>query len=236
MKTIIFIAGTKGGVGKSTLAQYLYSAATELAIDVNLYDSDSENKTLVSLIDSVVFLDDTNDSYPLDKVINDALDSQDDFLSIVDMKAGTSRSTQDWFKEVPWDLLKISDINIYIAGCVTSDPDSSRTLGTWLDYFSIMEQVKFLVIKNEKDGTDFSAFENGLETIFLGANYPILTFKAMDKTYQSDLNNNRFLLKDVVNGTKSVPGRAGKMTQSRYKSYYDSYINSLKDFLNEIND
>ena len=70
---ICFIAGTKGGVGKSFAACHLVAAAEDLGLSVAAFDSDTENQTLKNLLKTRVdYLDDTDDDYPLDKVVTTA--------------------------------------------------------------------------------------------------------------------------------------------------------------------
>ena len=135
-RMLIFIAGTKGGVGKSFASAMLAGAAEDLGLSLTVYDTDNENRTLATLMkEHCRFLDEQKETYPLDEVINSLYESSPVTVTIVDMKAGTSRSTQEWFSSVPWDALRKIDVDVYVAGCVTSDPDSVRTFGPWLEYF-----------------------------------------------------------------------------------------------------
>ena len=105
---ICFIAGTKGGVGKSFAACQMVGAAEDLGMSVAAFDSDAENSTLKTLLPGKTeFLDDTNDDYPLDKVISSVFKDAVPDLTVVDMKAGTSRSSMEWFAAVPWDKLLV---------------------------------------------------------------------------------------------------------------------------------
>ena len=159
-RMLIFIAGTKGGVGKSFASAMLAGAAEDLGLSLTVYDTDNENRTLATLMkEHCRFLDEQKETYPLDEVINSLYESSPVTITIVDMKAGTSRSTQEWFSSVPWDALRKIDVDVYVAGCVTSDPDSVRTFGPWLEYFHNIDfPVHYLLIKNAKDGDNFFFF------------------------------------------------------------------------------
>lgn len=164
-RMLIFIAGTKGGVGKSFASAMLAGAAEDLGLSLTVYDTDNENRTLATLMKTHCrFLDERKETYPLDEVINSLYESSPATVTIVDMKAGTSRSTQEWFSSVPWDALRKIDVDVYVAGCVTSDPDSVRTFGPWLEYFHNIDfPVHYLLIKNAKDGDNFFVCDSLLE-------------------------------------------------------------------------
>ena len=128
-RMLIFIAGTKGGVGKSFASAMLAGAAEDLGLSLTVYDTDNENRTLTTLMKTHCrFLDEQKETYPLDDVINSLYESSPVTVTIVDMKAGTSRSTQEWFSSVPWDALRKLDVDVYVAGCVTSVTLISRCI------------------------------------------------------------------------------------------------------------
>lgn len=131
-----FVAGTKGGVGKSFASAMLAGAAEDLGLSRPFMIRTMRTGRFATLMkEHCRFLDEQKETYPLDEVINSLYESSPVTVTIVDMKAGTSRSTQEWFSSVPWDALRKLDVDVYVAGCVTSDPDSVRTFGPWLEYF-----------------------------------------------------------------------------------------------------
>lgn len=230
-KKLFFIAGTKGGIGKTTFAIYLANAAEDCGKKVKVYDSDSENKTLVNLMKNAVYLDDSDEDFPLDPIINDVLDENDDNeIFIVDMKAGTSRTTHEWFNEVPWNELSENGIKVYVVGCVTSDPDSSKTFAGWVGYFAD-KAVSLVICKNEKDGTDFEYYRNNLSEMIDKVEGKEFTFRGINDQYQSDLNKAGILLRDIVNGKKRLENRCGKMELSRMRTYYHGFVDQLKEAL-----
>ncbi|MBR2440261.1 MAG: hypothetical protein IKB25_08715, partial [Lentisphaeria bacterium] len=54
-KLLIFIAGTKGGVGKSFAAMMMASAALDLELPVLIYDTDNENRTVSTMMKEYSF-------------------------------------------------------------------------------------------------------------------------------------------------------------------------------------
>lgn len=231
-KKLFFIAGTKGGIGKTTCAIYLANAAEDCGKKVKVYDSDSENKTLVNLMKNAVYLDDSDEDFPLDPIINDVLDENDENeIFIVDMKAGTSRTTHQWFNEVPWVELSEGGIKVYVVGCVTSDPDSSKTFSGWVGYFAD-KSVNLLICKNEKDGTDFEYYNTTLSEIIRRRAGKEFTFRGINDQYQSDLNKAGVMLRDIVQGKKRLENRCGKMELSRMRTYYHGFVDPLKELFN----
>ena len=114
-RMLIFIAGTKGGVGKSFASVMLAGAALDLGLSLRMYDTDNENRTLSTLMKTNCRFLDEHETYPLDEVVNSLYESSPVSVTIVDMKAGTSRSTQEWFLSVPWDAVRKIDVDVYVA-------------------------------------------------------------------------------------------------------------------------
>ena len=232
---ICFFAGTKGGVGKSFAACQLVSAAEDLGLSVGVFDSDSENSTLKNILkEKVEFLDDAKEDYPLDKVIGAVWNTPPKEILVVDMKAGTSRNTMEWFSSVPWDeLLPMAEI--CIVGSVTTDPDASRTLTPWLVYFDGLHiPVDFLIIRNEKDGKDFSVYNAAIAEPLHDLKQCIpteITFPPLDKNYISILNNAKISLKDSITTEKNNISLNSIMAQARLKHYYQSCTDPLIEFL-----
>ena len=227
---ICFVAGTKGGVGKTFAACQMVAAAEELGLSVAAFDSDTENSTLKNMLEQAEFLDDTNDDYPLDKVISAAFREPAPDLILVDMKAGTSRSSMDWFAAVPWkDLLPKAEICILCS--VTVDPDAARTLGPWLVYFEGLQiPVEYIIIRNAKDGKDFSFYEGiipqSLADLTL-AKHSEIDFPAMDKNYASILNNARLTLKAAITTHRDKTSLNTVMAQARLLNYYHAFSDPL---------
>lgn len=222
-RLVIFVAGTKGGVGKSFAAIALAGAAADLKLSYIVYDTDNENRTVSELLkDHTEFLDETSEKYPLDAAINSLFDGSEVKVTIVDMKAGTSRSTQEWFSSVPWEMIAKTDVEIYVAGCITSDPDSVRTFVPWFEYFRhIVFPVNYLIIKNEKDGEHFYTCNSLLEPVMqkLKLNYSVFVFPAIEQEYINILNNSSLTLRGHMLGEdKKVLSTV--MQKSRLRNHY----------------
>ncbi len=241
---LIFIAGTKGGVGKSFTSIMLAGAAMDLGLSLTVYDTDNENRTLgVLMPEQSTFLDETREQYPLDGVINGCFSDTLSDVTIVDMKAGTSRSTQGWFLSVPWEDLQNADIDVYVVGCVTSDPDSVRTFVPWLTYFrDINLTVNFLIVKNLMDGDNLFTYYSLLEPAMekFKVNYKIFVFPAIEQEYINTLNTNNLTIRKHLNGKPEVLTTV--MQKSRLRRHYFALTDQLVEFfveklcLEEMND
>ena len=228
---ICFIAGTKGGVGKSFAACQMVGAAEDLGMSVAAFDSDAENSTLKTLLPGKTeFLDDTNDDYPLDKVISSVFKDTVPDLTVVDMKAGTSRSSMEWFAAVPWDKLLVR-ADVCIICSVTVDPDASRTLSPWLVYFdSLGIPVEYIIVKNSRDGRDFSFYESmipGCLSDLKQCLHTEIVFPALDKNYISILNNAKLTLKAATTTDRSKTSLKTIMAQARLTNFYHACTDPL---------
>ena len=228
---ICFIAGTKGGVGKSFAACQLVAAAEDLEWSVAAFDSDTENSTLKTLLPGKTeFLDDANDDYPLDKVISSVSEGSAPNLTVVDMKAGTSRSSMEWFACVPWDKLLVQ-VDVCILCSVTVDPDAARTLSPWLIYFDTLGvPVEYIIVKNAKDGRDFSFYESMIPGCLADLKQCLHTeinFPALDKNYISILNNAKLTLKAATTTDRSKTSLKTVMAQARLTNYYHACTDPL---------
>ena len=229
-QTLIFVAGTKGGVGKSFAAMMLASAALDLELPVLIYDTDDENRTVSTMMkEHSLFLDEASEQYPLDNVINSLFLEDQRKITIVDMKAGTSRTTQEWFSSVPWEELKNIDVEIFVTGCLTSDPDSVKTFVPWLEYFRDIDfPINYLLIKNEKDGELFFTSETLLEPIIQKLKLPhtVFVFPAIEQKYINSLNNRGVSLRQHYLG--HAPDILNTIMQrSRMRNHYYSITDPL---------
>ena len=233
-RMLIFIAGTKGGVGKSFASAMLAGAAEDLGLSLTVYDTGNENRRLVTLMkEHCRFLDVQKEKYPLDQVLKSLYESSPVTATIVDMKAGTSRSTQEWFSSVPWDALRKIDVDVYVAGCVTSDPDSVRTFGPWLEYFHNIDfPVHYLLIKNAKDGGNFfvcdSLLEPGMREMEL--DYSVFFISPIEQEYIGKLNNNDILLRDYLHGKGPKTLLPTIMQKSRLRNHYYAITDQFIEF------
>lgn len=178
MTRLVIIAGTKGGIGKTFAASLLIDVAIDLKLKPIAYDCDNENRSLSSVFQhvdpdslKVIQLDPEDDSaaYPLDRVVNDLISSGNgNSLYVVDMKAGTSKSTLSWLDGVPFAELNKRGVEVSIVGCVTSEADSCITFLRWLDYCKelfIDNSARLVIIRNMMAGGNFWYYDEVLKPL-----------------------------------------------------------------------
>lgn len=173
MAELFLFAGTKGGIGKTLCASLLIDAAIEANLIPVVYDCDNENHSLADVFCHAdikineINPDDGNSAYPLDIVVNDIMKAaQSENIFVVDMKAGTTRSTLDWLKYVPFSELAEHNISVYIIGCITGEVESCTTFMRWLTFCNqifINGEAKPLIIKNLYAGSNFWYYDQVLQ-------------------------------------------------------------------------
>lgn len=178
MSKLFVIAGTKGGIGKSYFATFLIDVAFRNKFQVHVFDADEENRTLTNLYQKVSGIEirgivRRGVDYPLDFIVNEiaeterkaAGDEAGNHIYVVDMKAGTSDEALNWIQAFPIDELSGWGVEIFIAGCFTSDLDSVLTFLPWTVAFSSLAEqnkIKFIVVKNLYHGEDFGFYDENL--------------------------------------------------------------------------
>lgn len=230
-KKLFWIAGTKGGIGKSTIATYLHSAAMDLNKNILVFDCDNENRTAYRFIKNKVIKIDPDTDFALDEII-DQIDTDDETeIYIVDMKAGTGENSRKWIEEVPLDDLSEDGIEIYMVGCITSDPDSVTTFIQWA--YLLKDKVKYIIVRNEMNGTDFSFFEKKAAKLFEDVGAYLITLPRLTDVYNQTLNTTDTTIKEFLDG-KEIKSKAfnGRMVQSRLRKYYRSITDQFQGVLN----
>jgi len=182
MSLLFVTAGTKGGIGKTLTATLLADTAIHRNLKTVLYDCDNENRSLFNsysrpVKNCRVVTVDLNSSeahivYPLDMIVTDIIKTEkaakgkNGMVYIVDMKAGTTHYTLEWMEDFPFELLRPLGVQIYIVGCITSDIDSVQTLSRWVSRYRddiANGLLRFLIVKNNFQGNDFSSYNNLLK-------------------------------------------------------------------------
>ena len=124
-------------------------------------------------------------------------------------------------------------MDVYVAGCVTSDPDSVRTFGPWLEYFHNIDfPVHYLLIKNAKDGDNFfvcdSLLEPGMREMEL--DYSVFFISPIEQEYIGKLNNNDILLRDYLHGKGPKTLLPTIMQKSRLRNHYYAITDQFIEF------
>jgi len=208
------ILGTKGGVGKSTYAVHLADWFASLEIPHKLLDMDDENATLARFFPAA----ERRNSRKLtekDSLVTEFAESGQYALVLADLRAGSGDEMLDWFKDVPFDYLAEKGIKFVCHGSVTSDPDSVSTLINWAN--AIGDAVKYVVVKNYKDGNEIPALdrtEEGEE--FLRQFTPaIIQLQAVPTAIMSLLNARNLSFGNALNTTEQIRGVNDSMMRGR---------------------
>jgi len=237
---LYFIAGTKGGIGKSTMAALIAEIARDKGREVEIFDCDNENRSLVSAFEShgenfklhVIDPDSEDKAFPLDDVINRiAEETATGKVFVVDMKAGTSYSVQNWFKSVPIGELAGSGVRINVVGCLTSDVESVKTFGAWVKYFveeAEKGNVRFVVVKNMRDGRDFDHYSQSVRKALDGYDFIELSLPKFEGEYLEKMKRHKTTLGKASKGEAKLPGYDGFMDLNRMRRYYEDATREIE--------
>lgn len=234
IKTVINITlGTKGGVGKSTLAINLADFFVSLNIPHKLVDMDDENATLSR------FYPEAERRNPRrltekDSLVTEFAESGKYALVLADLRAGSGDEMLEWFRDVPFDYLKEQGIVFTAYGLVTSDPDSVSTLLHWAR--TIGHSVRYIVVKNQKDGPDFPALDKTVEgEKFLQEFQPgIVTIRSIPPDIMSKLNARNLTFAKALTHPETIKAVNDSMMRGRLarwqKELFEQF-NAHKDLI-----
>jgi MinD-like ATPase involved in chromosome partitioning or flagellar assembly len=148
-KSLVIVAGTKGGTGKSLTATLLYSWLKEQGKRVAAFDGDNENSTLCRFIPEAGFVDMRQPS-AIDQVIEPIIADKADVV-MLDSRAGTSDEMLDWLRSIGIEnIQKELGCKVTIVATVTATMDTVEQLKRWSD--ELKSTVRWLVISNTVAG------------------------------------------------------------------------------------
>ena len=168
MPTIIFVAGAKGGTGKSTAICLLVNFLRKQGFNPLLLDMDNENRTLSRFFPEaervkldIIDVDGeySHDEYSNDVLINKALEGEK--LVVADLKAGTGRGTLDWWSKLPFS--RLSHIKFICLASINNSPDSVQSFFNWAN--TLQNRVAYIVCKNKRDGVICADYDESFEGI-----------------------------------------------------------------------
>lgn len=200
------ILGTKGGVGKSTIATHLADWLKDRGYKILCYDLDDENATFNRFVPEARKLD-THDTEQTDELVFDAEKYVGDYDAMVlDLRAGAGNEMLNWFADVPFAELKEQGIDFVGWGCITSDPDSSDSVTNWLEVLA-SEIDSVIIVKNLKDGL----FE---DQQFRGEKARIIV-EPVDHKLMARMNEKNCSLTKVLSLPKGNKGLTDTMMRTR---------------------
>ena len=226
------ILGTKGGVGKSTLAVHLSDWFKRNKISYLAFDLDEENSTFNRFAPEAVCLN-TRDREQADELIikaEEVSEKGDAAAIIMDLRAGSGDEMLTWFSEVPFEYLSSKGIDFVGWGCVTSDPDSQQTVARWMDRLG-HALAAAVFVKNLKDG-NFS-FQKPLNCPKITHE---ITIPQIEARLMARINEQALRLSDILNIEETIKGLTDTMMKARIRriqqevfASFDSIASTLSD-------
>ncbi len=141
---LIMTAGSKGGVGKSTVMCLMNTWYRENGIQPLLVDADETSGTLKRFFpEAKCVVPHRRKSYD---TIVDLIEAGQHPLILLDLKAGVDWDVLGWFSDIPWEELTELGVSITAVGVLTSSPDSVSSFLRWPD--ALGRHVNYLIVKN----------------------------------------------------------------------------------------
>lgn len=205
------ILGTKGGVGKSSLAVHLADWMEQRQLPYSAYDLDEENSTFNRFNSKAACLN-TRDREQADLLVMRAEELAGEHKTaalILDLRAGSGDEMLAWFAEVPFDYLREKGIDFVGWGCVTSDPDSQQTVARWLERLESGLQAS-CIVKNLKDG-NFAYVEPVIKPPILRT----ITIPQIESRLMARINEQAMPLSGILKIQDNIKGLTDTMMRAR---------------------
>jgi hypothetical protein len=156
-KRLILFAQDKGGIGKSFVATLLYDFLVERAVQLKAFDLDHANSTFQRYVPEAEFIDtdvDADKLAVLDQLVI-ALNEHD--VVLADNRAAGGAKVQQYLEENRLTALQ-GEIGFTLVFVVIAvdDKDAVSQIADLLDLYG--ETVRWLVVRNLRDGADPSVF------------------------------------------------------------------------------
>jgi len=164
----------------------------------------------------------------MDKLIS-TIDTSDVDHFVIDLKAGTGNETLAWFDDVPLETMKEEGVIFYLMGCVTSNPDSVKSFLNWAG--TLKNRVRYIVINNEKESSDFSVYEKNAKSFHEAAKPLKVVIPKLHEVYTTVLNQLGASLGDHLEGRVVIHNEAfqGRVPQSRLFRYHREIIDQISE-------
>lgn len=228
MKKIYIIAGTKGGVGKSTAAIYFSNALSERKRPHINIDCNKCNETFKRFLgDEVKVVDLTKPEAieEIEKIINTS--GVNDF--VIDLPAGARGKTILLVEKLI--AKKKEDAEFYLIGCITLDVDSVLSFLYWAG--CLKKQVNYIVAFCEFNGKDFSYYEENAVDFERMAHPKKLTIPRLHEVYQCPLNHIDTCLGEYLQGKTFIDdiNFNGRVPQTRLYRFYKNIITQITEII-----
>ena len=156
-KRLILFAQDKGGIGKSFVATLLHDYLSERAISLKAFDLDHANSTFQRYVPEAEFIDtdvDADKLAVLDQLV-EALRDHD--VVLADNRAAGGAKVQQYIEESRLTALQ-DDLGFVLVFVVIAvdDKDAVSQIADLVDTYG--ERVRWLVVRNLRDGAEPSVF------------------------------------------------------------------------------
>ena len=221
MKSLNFIGGEKGGVGKSLISRVLAQYFIDHHKPLTGFDTDRSHASFKRFYQDYASRVVVDTYEGLDLIVadfEDCADQQTDKHVIVDLAAQTAEPLARWVRDSDLlGLLAEMDVKVNFWHVADGGKDSADLLGRLIDTYG--DNSNYIVVRNMGRGSDFSLLDKSLEmkrAIDLGAlviTVPLLHEASMRKI---DAQNASFWA--AINNRQG-PDALGLLERQRVKTW-----------------
>ncbi len=235
-RRVILTAGGKGGVGKTVVALALTDFLRETNYDLLAFDADSENSRKGGLssfypdCEKVTIRGDRG----LDAVLTRLLESKAR-IGVVDLPAGSSCDAFPWFSQMGDGITELG-FRVTLVCAVTANPAAIQSLFNWSG--ELQTRVQYLVVRNERDGTEFRYLDETAEgKLFFELAQPrTVTLSCREADIQAELDNRGLSLGQALSANRERLGpdlsRAVDLIRMRrHHQFFRRQLDSVSDIL-----
>ena len=161
-KKLLTLWPQKGGIGKSFVATLAFDYLRERGVRVKAFDLDHANSTFQRYVPEAEFIDtdvDTDKLAVLDRLVCTLTDSDAEVV-LADNRASGGDKLEHYFKDNRLVLLQAeSGFALVFVVVVVDDKDAISGIADLVDAYG--DRVRWLVVRNLRDGGRLAIFEEG---------------------------------------------------------------------------
>ena len=165
MKSLNFIGGEKGGVGKSLISRVLAQYFIDHHKPLTGFDTDRSHASFKRFYQDYASRVVVDTYEGLDLIVadfEDCVDQQTEKHVIVDLAAQTAEPLARWVRDSDLvDLLAEMDVKVNFWHVADGGKDSADLLGRLIDTYG--DNANYIVVRNMGRGSDFSLLDKSLE-------------------------------------------------------------------------
>ena len=218
MKSLNFIGGEKGGVGKSVVSRVLAQYYIDHEMPFTGFDTDRSHasfRRFYSDYSSRVIVD----SYEgLDLIVSDFEDEFTDKNVIVDLAAQTAQPLAKWVNDSDLlSLFKEMSVKVNFWHVADGGKDSIDLLGRLIDTYG--DEANYIVVRNMGRGTDFSLLDKSPElkrAIDVGAK--VITMPQLHEASMRKIDSQNASFWAAINNRQG-PEALGLLERQRVKAW-----------------